>query len=196
MHDLSLDGPRTRFSVDQGELNRVLERLVALDVRSLVSSPPTLEELFLRHYGDDDRVRAHGHRAWQVCDERVRRHRRADPARAAARPVHLTRLGTRTGRLPAATTALWADQLSTVADLVQETRMTAASPGIRMLGLASGASVGAYAMVRDFLLLAVLAALMSTFAVVRHTRQGEETGRAELIGAAVVGRNAGLRPPH
>src|SRR6266567_3857444 len=37
VHDLSLDGPRTRFSVDQGELNRVLERLVALDVRTLVS---------------------------------------------------------------------------------------------------------------------------------------------------------------
>lgn len=53
VHDLSLDGPRTRFNVDQGELNRVLERLVALDVRTLVSSPPTLEELFLRHYGDD-----------------------------------------------------------------------------------------------------------------------------------------------
>jgi ABC-2 type transport system ATP-binding protein len=38
---------------DQGELNRVLGRLVELDVRTLVSSPPTLEELFLRHYGDD-----------------------------------------------------------------------------------------------------------------------------------------------
>jgi ABC-type multidrug transport system ATPase subunit len=53
VHDLSLEGPRTRFSVDQGELNRVLEVLVARDVRTLVSSPPTLEELFLRHYGED-----------------------------------------------------------------------------------------------------------------------------------------------
>ena len=53
VHDLSPDGPRTRFSVDQKELNHVLERLVALDVRSLASSPPTLEELFLRHYGDE-----------------------------------------------------------------------------------------------------------------------------------------------
>lgn len=53
VHDVSVDGPRVRFSVDQGELNQVLARLVALDVRSLVSSPPTLEELFLRHYGED-----------------------------------------------------------------------------------------------------------------------------------------------
>src|SRR5215468_3092040 len=29
VHDVSVDGPRTRFSVDQGELNRVLEQLVA-----------------------------------------------------------------------------------------------------------------------------------------------------------------------
>jgi len=53
VHAVSRDGPRVRFSVDQGELNRVLGHLVALDVRSLVSSPPTLEELFLRHYGED-----------------------------------------------------------------------------------------------------------------------------------------------
>ena len=30
----------------------MLEHLVALDVRSLTTSPPTLEELFLRHYTD------------------------------------------------------------------------------------------------------------------------------------------------
>src|SRR5439155_7258367 len=34
------------------------------------------------------------------------------------------------------------------------------------------------------------AGLMSTFAVVRHTRQNEETGRAEMIGAGSVGRHA------
>ncbi len=52
IHDIALDGPRTRFSVDQGELNRVLQRLVDREVRTLVTSPPTLEELFLRHYGE------------------------------------------------------------------------------------------------------------------------------------------------
>ncbi len=92
----------------------------------------------------------------------------------------------------AVTTAMWVSSFDNAADVAQEMGVAATSPGIRMLGLASGASVGAYAMVRDYLLLAVLAALMSTFAVVRHTRQSEETGRAELIGAAVVGRHAGL----
>ncbi|MFC5262746.1 ATP-binding cassette domain-containing protein [Kribbella qitaiheensis] len=53
VQDVKRDGPLTRFSVDQGDLNAVLTRLVTFDVHSLVSSPPTLEELFLRHYGDD-----------------------------------------------------------------------------------------------------------------------------------------------
>jgi ABC-2 type transport system ATP-binding protein len=52
VHDLAQEDTRARFSVDPGELNGVLARLVAFDVRSLVSSRPSLEELFLRHYGD------------------------------------------------------------------------------------------------------------------------------------------------
>jgi ABC-2 type transport system ATP-binding protein len=52
VHDLSVDRGHARFSVDPGDLNHVLRHLVDLDVRSLTSSPPTLEELFLRHYGD------------------------------------------------------------------------------------------------------------------------------------------------
>jgi ABC-2 type transport system ATP-binding protein len=39
--------------VDTDQLNTVLRQLTSLGVRSLVSQPPTLEELFLRHYQDD-----------------------------------------------------------------------------------------------------------------------------------------------
>ena len=53
VHDARLDATRAHFSVETGELNGILERLVEYDVRSLTSSPPTLEELFLRHYGED-----------------------------------------------------------------------------------------------------------------------------------------------
>lgn len=52
VHDLSVEQRHARFSVDPGDLNSVLRHLVELDVRSLTSSPPTLEELFLRHYGE------------------------------------------------------------------------------------------------------------------------------------------------
>jgi ABC-2 type transport system ATP-binding protein len=57
VHDARVDGTRAQFSVDTGELNGILERLVEYHVRSLTSSPPTLEELFLRHYGDDPATR-------------------------------------------------------------------------------------------------------------------------------------------
>jgi len=50
VHDVALAPNRARFSVDAGDLNDVLRHLVAFDVRSMTSSPPTLEELFLRHY--------------------------------------------------------------------------------------------------------------------------------------------------
>ncbi|WP_107772797.1 ABC transporter ATP-binding protein [Nocardioides sediminis] len=53
VHDLSLEDGRASFGVDPGDLDTVLTRLVEHGVRSLVSTPPTLEELFLRHYGDE-----------------------------------------------------------------------------------------------------------------------------------------------
>jgi ABC-2 type transport system ATP-binding protein len=43
-------GERVREQVEPGDLQAVLERLVAAGVTSLESRPPTLEELFLRHY--------------------------------------------------------------------------------------------------------------------------------------------------
>jgi ABC-2 type transport system ATP-binding protein len=52
VHDLQVDGHEARFSVETARLEGALEALTRLGVRSLVSRPPTLEELFLRHYGD------------------------------------------------------------------------------------------------------------------------------------------------
>jgi polyether ionophore transport system ATP-binding protein len=53
VHDLRLEGDRARFDVDTPKLDGVLRRLTEFGVRSLTSQPPTLEELFLRHYGDE-----------------------------------------------------------------------------------------------------------------------------------------------
>jgi polyether ionophore transport system ATP-binding protein len=53
VHDLVVDGNRTRFQVDTTAMDGVLDVLRRAGVRSLTSQPPTLEELFLRHYGDD-----------------------------------------------------------------------------------------------------------------------------------------------
>jgi ABC-2 type transport system ATP-binding protein len=50
VHDLTAEGDRVRFDVDPAALEPVLRQLLDLGVKSLVSQPPTLEELFLRHY--------------------------------------------------------------------------------------------------------------------------------------------------
>jgi ABC-2 type transport system ATP-binding protein len=54
VHDARVHGSHAEFSVEPGELNHVLGRLVELEVRAMTTSPPTLEELFLRHYDDDN----------------------------------------------------------------------------------------------------------------------------------------------
>jgi ABC-2 type transport system ATP-binding protein len=50
VHDLQVDGNRVQLQVDTARLDEVVRHLSAAGVRSLVSQPPTLEELFLRHY--------------------------------------------------------------------------------------------------------------------------------------------------
>jgi ABC-2 type transport system ATP-binding protein len=52
VHDLIVEGARIRFDVDSAELDRVIRLLAEGGIRSLTATPPTLEELFLRHYGD------------------------------------------------------------------------------------------------------------------------------------------------
>jgi polyether ionophore transport system ATP-binding protein len=52
VHDLSTDGHRVRFQVDNAHLDRVVAELATLGLDSLVCTPPSLEELFLQHYGD------------------------------------------------------------------------------------------------------------------------------------------------
>ncbi len=50
VHELRADGDRVVFDVDTDGLDEALRVLVKIGVRSLVSRPPTLEELFLRQY--------------------------------------------------------------------------------------------------------------------------------------------------
>ena len=53
VHNLQVDDHRARFDVDTSRLDEALRLLSPLGVRTLTSQPPTLEELFLRHYGDE-----------------------------------------------------------------------------------------------------------------------------------------------
>ncbi len=52
-HDVRLEHGRARFTVDSDRVSSVLPALTALHVEGLRIDPPSLEEMFLRHYGDD-----------------------------------------------------------------------------------------------------------------------------------------------
>ncbi|KAA1395164.1 ABC transporter ATP-binding protein [Aeromicrobium ginsengisoli] len=53
VHDLAVEGMRATFEVDTVHLGAALQALGRFGVRTLTSQPPTLEELFLRHYGEE-----------------------------------------------------------------------------------------------------------------------------------------------
>jgi polyether ionophore transport system ATP-binding protein len=52
-YDLVIDEGRVRFTVDSDRVADVLPDLGRLGVQGLTVAPPSLEDLFLRHYGDE-----------------------------------------------------------------------------------------------------------------------------------------------
>jgi ABC-2 type transport system ATP-binding protein len=48
-----MDIGRVRFTVDSVRIAAILPELARLQVQGLTVAPPSLEDLFLRHYGDD-----------------------------------------------------------------------------------------------------------------------------------------------
>ncbi|WP_406726309.1 ABC transporter ATP-binding protein [Streptomyces sp. GD-15H] len=63
VHDLqTLDGAtgRVRFAVEGGQVDGAVRKLTEFGIRSLISHPPTLEELMLRHYGSELAANGHG----------------------------------------------------------------------------------------------------------------------------------------
>jgi ABC-2 type transport system ATP-binding protein len=63
LHGLQVEGKRAEFEVETDKIDDALRVLLQFDIRELVSSPPSLEKLFLRHYDDKlsaiDRVEEH-----------------------------------------------------------------------------------------------------------------------------------------
>ena len=53
VHDVATSDGHVTFAVDEAELPTVLAAVAARGPRSIVANPPSLEELFLRHYGDE-----------------------------------------------------------------------------------------------------------------------------------------------
>ena len=53
VHNPEFTDGRVTFDVDSDDLDAAMGYLTGVGLRSLTAHPPTLEELFLRHYGDD-----------------------------------------------------------------------------------------------------------------------------------------------
>lgn len=56
IHDLVVEGRRARFEVDSDQLGGAVAQLTRCGILTLRSQPPTLAELFMRHYGDEVEV--------------------------------------------------------------------------------------------------------------------------------------------
>ena len=53
IHDLQINSGRVRFVVDGEHLDAAVKHVSGFGLTALTSHPPTLEELMLRHYGDE-----------------------------------------------------------------------------------------------------------------------------------------------
>ena len=53
VHSLSIDGTHAHFSVDAEKIDSIIKYLTQFGIQSLLSAPPTLDELFMRYYGDE-----------------------------------------------------------------------------------------------------------------------------------------------
>ena len=53
IHDVKIENDKIHFQVDTNKIGEVLEKLSSNKIVNIISSPPSLEELFMHHYGDD-----------------------------------------------------------------------------------------------------------------------------------------------
>ncbi|MFD0316375.1 ABC transporter ATP-binding protein [Streptomyces flavalbus] len=60
VHNFQTVDGRVRFDVDGAQVDGAVRKLTEFGIRSLISHPPTLEELMLRHYGDELAANGHG----------------------------------------------------------------------------------------------------------------------------------------
>lgn len=52
VHNLVIDGTHAHFSVDAEKMDSIMRYITQFGIKSIISAPPTLEELFIRYYGE------------------------------------------------------------------------------------------------------------------------------------------------
>jgi ABC-2 type transport system ATP-binding protein len=53
IHNFQSENGRVHFDIDTEQIDRAIQEISKLGVRNLLSRPPTLEQLFMRHYGEE-----------------------------------------------------------------------------------------------------------------------------------------------
>lgn len=53
IHDITRNSEKIKFSADGKHMDDVMRTLASMGIKSIIAEPPTLEELFLRHYGEE-----------------------------------------------------------------------------------------------------------------------------------------------
>ncbi|HET8669121.1 MAG TPA: ABC transporter ATP-binding protein [Candidatus Saccharimonadales bacterium] len=56
LYNLEVKGKRAKFQVETSQIDTALQHILKFDILSLVSTPPSLEELFLQHYDDNPSI--------------------------------------------------------------------------------------------------------------------------------------------
>ena len=190
------------------ELPEVLAAVAALQPRSLVANPPSLEELFLRHYGTElaalNRTRAMTATTQPRPPER--------PRRSAARPAADTLAGTGTMirlvvRRNRVRLVVWwvvlVGLFAYVDGVLRQTsspprqrsttsRRSATFPSIKALtGLAAAPdTLGGAVWTKIWMTCALSLAFGVVFLVTRNGRADEEVGRTELLRSRILGLHA------
>ncbi|MEP6482058.1 MAG: polyketide antibiotic transporter [Rhodoglobus sp.] len=94
-----------------------------------------------------------------------------------------------TGLLALAGASGVGSEFATDTDRASVLKLAIATPTLLAIrGVPNGSTLGSYVNFQVFCYLAIMAALMSTFMVTRHSRADEERGRMEMLAATPVGR--------
>jgi uncharacterized membrane protein HdeD (DUF308 family) len=207
VHDLVIDGNTARFEVEPDAMAQVQRRLADHGVTTMTRRPRPCSSCSCATTASSSPRPS----SWRASRDRHDHPRPPGAPGVAGRSSELTgtwrlvRLALRRDRvllpvwivvivgLLGATVGSIIGLYATEADRLAYATIAATNVVARAFdGPMSGTSLGAITMTESFGILAVLAGIMSVQAIVRHTRLEEETGRAELVGAGVVGRHAQL----
>ena len=186
VHDVVVQGQRITASVEPKGMAELMAALGAGGVTAMTSQPPTLEELFLRHYQKASAMTGELTGTAGLVRLALRRDRLLIPAWVGL-------FAAMAAFSASATVGLYPNEASRIE---AANTINSAAAVVALYGpIYDPTSLGALSIIKLTAVYAALLSILMVMLVVRHTRAEEEAGRLELVGAGVVGRAAPWQPP-